>query len=146
MERFLTRRENVRSPTPTWRTATTRPGNCSEQTVPSGVELSSLKDWKVLGVPTLRPNAREIVTGAHQYPSDVARPGMLYAKILRAPSLNTKLLSIDLAPAKAMPGVVVVQDDQFVGVAAPIPRSQKPPLNKISGPAMWDAVPQPSIQ
>ena len=90
-----------------------------EQAIPSDVELMPLKDWKVLGVPTLRPNARDIVTGAHQYPSDITRPGMLYAKILRAPSLNTKLISADVISAKALPDVVVVQDDQFIGVAAP---------------------------
>ncbi len=90
-----------------------------KQSIPSDVELTPVKEWKVLGVPTKRPNARDFVTGAHKYPSDIMRPGMLYGKILRAPSYGAKLVSIDLAPAKAMKGVVVVQDDQFVGVAAP---------------------------
>ena len=46
---------------------------------------------------------------------------MLYGKILRPPAYDAKLLSIDLAPAKAMPDVIVCpgrSDDQFVGVAA----------------------------
>jgi len=115
-----------------------------EQAIPSDVELTPLKDWKVLGVPTPRPNARDIVTGAHKYPSDIARPGMLYAKILRAPSFDAKLTSVDISSAKAMPDVVVVQDDQFIGVAASNSSLAETALGKISDTAKWDAPPQPS--
>ena len=57
--------------------------------------------------------------GAAKYPSDVIRPDMLYGKMLRPVSYGATLMSIDLAPAKAMAGVVVVRDDEFVGCAAP---------------------------
>jgi isoquinoline 1-oxidoreductase len=115
-----------------------------EQAIPPDVELSPVKEWKVLGVPALRPNARDIATGAHKYPSDIARPGMIYAKILRAPAYGAKLVSIDLTPAKAMKDVVVVQDDQFVGVAAPNSSRAEDALKKISDTAKWETVPQPS--
>src|SRR5207249_423094 len=46
-----------------------------EQAIPSEVTLTAVKDWKVLGTPVSRPNRRDIVTGAHKYPSDTARPG-----------------------------------------------------------------------
>src|SRR5665213_879683 len=114
------------------------------QAIPSDVALTPVKEWKVLGVPTPRPNAHGIVTGAHKYPSDIARPGMLYGKILRAPSFGAKLISVDLAPAKALPAVMVVQDDQFVGVAAPNSSTAEAALNKISDAAKWETVPQPS--
>src|SRR6267142_274579 len=71
-----------------------------EQPAPSGLTVTAVNEWKVLGTPTPRPNRRDIVTGAHKYPSDIARPGMLYGKILRAPSYGARLISIDLAPAK----------------------------------------------
>jgi isoquinoline 1-oxidoreductase subunit beta len=115
-----------------------------EQAIPADVELTAVKEWKVLGIPTLRPNGRDIVTGAHKYPSDIARPGMLYGKILRAPSFGAKLVSIDLAPAKALKDVVVVQDEQFVGVAAPNSSLAEIALQKISDTAKWETVPQPS--
>jgi isoquinoline 1-oxidoreductase len=51
-----------------------------DQAVPSDVALTPVNEWKVLGKPTPRPNARELVTGAHQYPSDISRPGMLYGR------------------------------------------------------------------
>lgn len=115
-----------------------------EQAIPSDVELTPVKDWKVLGAPTLRPNARDIVTGAHKYPSDITRPGMLHVKILRAPSLGARLVSADVTSARAMPDVVVVQEDQFIGVAAPNSSLAETALGKISDTAKWAAPPQPS--
>jgi isoquinoline 1-oxidoreductase len=113
--------------------------------IPSDVELTPAKDWKVLGTPVFRPNARDIVTGVHQYPSDIVRPGMLYGKILRPPAYGATLTAIDLAPAKAMPGVVAVRDDQFVGVAAPNSSAAESALTAIAKTAKWTAAPpQPS--
>jgi isoquinoline 1-oxidoreductase len=118
-----------------------------EQAIPQDVELTPVKEWQVMGTPVARPNGHEIVTGAHQYPSDIARPGMLYGKILRPPAYDAKLLSIDLAPANAMADVIVVrdgQDDQFVGVAAPNSSRARQALATISGTAKWETTTQPS--
>ncbi len=114
-----------------------------EGAIPPEVELMPVKEWKVLGKPMLRPNARDIVIGAHKYPSDIARPGMLYGKCLRAPAYGAKLVSVDLAPAKAMEGVVVVQDDQFVGVAARNSTLATKALKAVSDAAKWEIVPHP---
>lgn len=115
------------------------------QAIPSDVELAPAAQWQTLGKPAHRPNARDIVTGAHQYPSDITRPGMLYARILRAPAYGAKLLSLDTAPAKAMTDVVVVHDDQFTGVAAPNSSLAETALQKLSDTAKWTDPPaQPS--
>ncbi|HEY7119274.1 MAG TPA: molybdopterin cofactor-binding domain-containing protein [Tepidisphaeraceae bacterium] len=108
------------------------------------VTITPVKDWAVLGVPTPRPNGRDLVTGAHHYPSDIVRPGMLYGKVLRAPSYGAKLTSIDLAPAKAMTGVVAVQDGSFVGVAAPTSYVAEEALAAIEKTAKWETAPHPS--
>ena len=42
--------------------------------------LAPVTDWKVLGRPVARLNSRELVTGAHRYPSDIVRPNMLYGR------------------------------------------------------------------
>ncbi len=121
-----------------------------EQAIPADVEVTPVKEWKVMGTPAARPNGREIVTGAHQYPSDITRPGMLYGKILRPPAYDAKLVSIDLASAKAMANVIAVRDDQdnqFVGVAAPNSLRARQALAAISGTAKWETQPsgtQPS--
>src|SRR5204863_394920 len=79
-----------------------------QQAVPAEVQLTPVKEWKVMGASKPRPNGRDVVTGVHKYPSDISRPGMLYGKILRAPAYGSQLTDIDLGPAKALPGVVVV--------------------------------------
>jgi len=44
---------------------------------------------------------------------------LLHGKVCRPVSFGAALVSADLAAAKAMPGVVVVRDENFVAVAAP---------------------------
>jgi len=112
--------------------------------VPPDVSLTAVSEWKVLGATQRRPNGRAIVTGAHDYPSDITRPGMLYGKVLRPPSYGAKLISIDLAPAKAMRGVAVVQDEQFVGVAAPSTFLAEKALDAVAKTAKWEPAPHPS--
>ena len=114
------------------------------QHLPSEAGLTDVKDWKALGRPLARPNARDIVRGSHQYPSDVSRPGMLYGKVLRPPSYGAKLVSIDLGPAKAMQGVLTAQDDQFAGVAAPTNDRAEQALEAIAKTAKWDTASHPS--
>ncbi len=63
--------------------------------------------------------AREAVTGERRYLADMERPGMLHGKVLRPPAFGATLHSLDLSAAQAMPGVTVVRDGVFVGVAAP---------------------------
>ena len=115
-----------------------------QQPVPADVALTSIKEWKVLGNPAGRPNGRDIVTGAHKYPSDIIRPGMLYGKVLRAPSFGAKLASIDLGPARAMKDVVAVQDGQFVGVAAPTAFLAEQARSAIAKTAKWETSSHPA--
>lgn len=112
--------------------------------IPRGVTLTPVDKWQVLGTSLPRPNGRDIVTGQHRYPSDMVRPGMLHGKILRRTSFGAKLLSVDTASAKAMPGVVVVQDGDFVGVAAPTSWLAQKALDAIAGTAKWESPPHPA--
>ena len=75
--------------------------------------------WKVAGTSVPKADGRDFVTGKHQYASDVRLPGMLHGKVLRPEALNATLVSVDLKQAEAMPGVTVVHDGKFIGVAAP---------------------------
>jgi CO/xanthine dehydrogenase Mo-binding subunit len=114
------------------------------ESVPPGVVITPVKEWKVLGTSVPRPNGRDLVTGAHQYPSDIGRPGMLRGKVLRPPSYGARLISIDLAPAKAMKDVVAVHDGQFVGVAAPTTYQADQALKAVAEMAKWETAPHPS--
>ena len=110
------------------------------QTVDSDVTLTPVDEWEVLGTAVPRPNWRDLVTGAHRYPSDIVRPNMLYGKILRPPSYGATLESIDLSKAKAMKDVVVVHDGQFVGCAAPSSFRAAQALEAVARTASWKTV------
>jgi len=117
-----------------------------EQAIPSGIELTPVKQWRVMGTPVLRPNAPEIVTGARRFPSDITRPGMLYGKILRPPCYGAKLLSIDASSAQAMKDVLVIHEDQFIGVCARNSSLALDALAALAKTAKWETPPdaQPS--
>jgi 4-hydroxybenzoyl-CoA reductase subunit alpha len=48
------------------------------------------------------------VTGRAEYTDDIARPGMLVGRVLRAPWPHARLKSLDVAAARALPGVYAV--------------------------------------
>jgi xanthine dehydrogenase YagR molybdenum-binding subunit len=54
-------------------------------------------------------------TGAAEYPRDVKRPGMLYAKLLSCPHAHARITRIDSSAAEAMEGVVAVKVIQAEG-------------------------------
>ena len=112
-----------------------------EQAAPPNVNVTPVQQWKVMGVSAPRPNRRDLVTGKHEYPSDVKRPGMLHARVLRPPAYNATLTDVDLGPAKAIAGVSVVRDGTFVGVAAPNSFLAEDAVEAIAPTAKWDAKP-----
>ncbi|MEI4884329.1 hypothetical protein, partial [Klebsiella pneumoniae] len=70
-------------------------------------------------------DGRAFVTGRHQYTPDLRPEGMLYGKVLRPPSFGATLTSYDDSAAKAVAGVVLVRDGDFVGAAAPTEREAR---------------------
>jgi CO/xanthine dehydrogenase Mo-binding subunit len=116
----------------------------AKQTVPTDVVVMNVSDWKILGTPASRPNARDIVTGQLKYPSDQILPDMLYGKILRPASFGAKLKQVDLTEAQAMKEVVVVRDGDFVGVAAPTTFLAKRAIAELEKTAQSDSPPHPS--
>ncbi|RME90686.1 MAG: isoquinoline 1-oxidoreductase [Verrucomicrobia bacterium] len=115
-----------------------------QRPVGDGVTLTPVKSWRVMGQNFPRPNARALVTGEHRFPFDQVRPGMLYGKVLRPPAYRARLVSVDLAPARAIEGVVVVWDGDFVGVAAPTTHQARKALAAIEATARWEILPHPS--
>lgn len=75
--------------------------------------------WKVRGKPEKKLDGRRFVTGAHQYASDVTRPGMLVGHMVRPDAPGAALQALDTSRAEAVPGVTIVREGDFVGVVAP---------------------------
>jgi isoquinoline 1-oxidoreductase len=114
------------------------------QPAPGDVPLTPVTEWKALGEEHAAPLARDKITGRHQYPSDVKRPGMLYGKVLRSPKYRAKLTSVDLGPAKAMDGIITVEDGEFVGVVGPTAFAAGQVIEAVAKTAQWGDVEMPS--
>jgi len=100
------------------------------------VPLIAAKDWKVAGKSAPKVDQKDFISGRHMYVSDMKLTGMLYGKILRPPSYEAKLIEANLAKAKSIPGVIVVKDGDFVGVAAPDSKTATSALQGID--AKWE--------
>ncbi len=109
------------------------------QSISADQPLIPATDWKVAGRPALKIDGHDFVTGRHLYPSDQKLPNMLYGKVLRPPSFNATLVSVDTKNAEQM-GATVVQDGNFVGVAAPSNQAAEAAITAIH--AEWKAEPQ----
>ena len=95
-------------------------------------------EWEATG----KVNAAEFVTGAHKYSSDVKLPGMLYGTVIRPPAVAATLAGADVSAAARIDGVRVVQDNNFLGVAAPDRATLRRAVAAVK--ADWTTVPQPS--
>ena len=112
--------------------------------IDSDIALRDVSHWTVLGTAVPRVDGRDIVTGAHKYPSDITRPGMLYAKVLRPVSYGAELKEIDLSRAESIEGVTAVRDGNFVGFAAPNSFLAGQARRAAEGTARWEEKPHPS--
>jgi CO/xanthine dehydrogenase Mo-binding subunit len=115
-------------------------GKMLAQNLPAEDPVTPPTEWTVAGKSTPKVNGRAFVTGRHQYTPDLRPPGLLYGKVLRPPSFDATLASYDDTAAKAMPGVVVVRDGDFVGAAAPTEGEAQKALDAIQ--TKWKEIPQ----
>ena len=75
--------------------------------------------WALRGRTIRKVNGRDLITGRHQFTTDLLRPGMLYGRIVRPAAVGATLVSADDAAARSMPGVTVVRDGELLAVVAP---------------------------
>ena len=83
------------------------------------VELTPQSKFTVMGKDTLRVDATDRVTGKAKYSQDIVVENMLYASVLRRPSVDARLADVDTTAAEHMPGVAqVVRDNHLIAVLA----------------------------
>jgi nicotinate dehydrogenase subunit B len=75
-------------------------------------------DYKYVGKPIPRPDVPAKCAGTHVYVQDFVLPGMLHGRVVRPPSIGSKLLSVDEASIRSIPDVRVVRQESFLGVVA----------------------------
>ncbi|MEZ5649564.1 MAG: xanthine dehydrogenase family protein molybdopterin-binding subunit [Burkholderiaceae bacterium] len=67
-------------------------------------------DTRLIGRSVPRPNARRLLAGRGQYVDDTQLPRMVHAAFVRSPHAHARIVAIDTAEARALPGVVAVYD------------------------------------
>ncbi len=112
------------------------------QTVSGDPPLTPASGWNIAGAALPKADGRDFVTGKHQYPSDIMRPNLMFAKVLRPAGFNATLVSLDTSAAEKLPAVLVVRDGDFVGVVAEEESIAEEALSAIE--AKWNVPPQVS--
>jgi len=79
-----------------------------KQPVPEAVTLKDPKQFRIIGKPTGRLDARAKSSGGQSYGIDVRLPGMLTAVVAHPPVFAGKVKALDDTAAKAVPGVKAV--------------------------------------
>lgn len=79
-----------------------------KQPVPERVTLKDPKQFRLIGKPTGRLDAKAKSSGQQDYGIDVRLPGMLTAVVARPPVFGAKVKSLDDSAAKAIKGVKTV--------------------------------------
>src|SRR5262245_64780607 len=70
--------------------------------------METKREFKVVGTRPVRHDGIDKVTGRARYGADIALPGMLHGKVLRSPHAHARIVSIDVARARALPGVKAI--------------------------------------
>jgi isoquinoline 1-oxidoreductase beta subunit len=79
-----------------------------KQPVPASVKLKEAKDFRIIGKPTPRIDARAKSDGSQQFGMDFKPEGTKVAVVARPPVFGAKVAKFDASAAKAIPGVVDV--------------------------------------
>ena len=73
-----------------------------------------------IGKSVPRPNLDRLMQGRGQYVSDIVLPRMAHVVFVRSPHAHARIVGLDVAPAKAMPGVIaVVTGRELAAIVSP---------------------------
>ena len=65
-------------------------------------------ELSIVGKPLIKPDAFSKVSGQTKFADDLALPRMIYGRLLRSPHPHARILQVDIARARAHPGVLAV--------------------------------------
>ena len=112
--------------------------------VPEKVTLKEPAQFKLIGTPHRRLDCAGKVDGSAKFGIDTRLPGMKFAVLAQSPTFGGKLIAVDEAKAKAVPGVSqVVKLDDAVAVVANHTFAAKQGLAAAN--PQWDAGPNAAV-
>ncbi len=98
----------------------------------------NLSEYSIVGKSINRIDLPAKLTGEPSYLQDIRLPGMVFARVVRPPRYGAKLLSIDEAAVRSLPGVVaVVRNGDFLAVAAKREEQAIAARNVMASAARW---------
>ncbi|HEV2623713.1 MAG TPA: molybdopterin cofactor-binding domain-containing protein [Xanthobacteraceae bacterium] len=74
--------------------------------------------YTLVGKPLPRPDVPAKCTGGFTYMQDFSVPGMAHARVIRPPAIGAKLVAVDEASIRDLPGASVVRIKDFLAVIA----------------------------
>ena len=88
-----------------------------------------------IGAPVRRKEDRPHLTGAARFTADLRRPGEAHAAVVRSPHAHARLVRIDTAAARALPGVrlILTAEDLRDEIAHALPSYSRTPPFDIRG-------------
>jgi len=93
---------------------------------------------KHVGQSLRRKEDPRLITGRAQYVDDITLHGMLYMAVVRSPEAHARIVSVDGAAARAMPGVTAVYSGEDLSdLVAPLPMAWAPPGVEMKMPERW---------
>lgn len=105
--------------------------------------MSAPRD-RFIGSPAPRRKNRELLAGRATYVADIQFEGQVYARMVRSSSAHARLLGVDTAQARQVPGVIdVVTADDIGDIRIPIrlPFAESPEANQaLQAPLARDVV------
>ena len=87
-----------------------------------------------IGQPVRRVEDQRFITGQGRYTDDINLPGQAYGYVLRSPTAHARIASLDVAAAKAAPGVLLVVTAAELDAAHALPDPDHQPRRQPSAP------------
>ena len=98
-----------------------------------------VNNFQYIGKSVQRIDIPAKVSGGVAYVQDMKFPGMLHARVVRPPAPRAKLISINEAAIKSMPGVVgIVKNGSFLAVVAKREEQAINALNEAKKQSKWE--------
>ena len=86
--------------------------------VDAKAKLRDPASYRIVGQPLPRPDIPDKVSGRHLFVHDFKLDGMLHGRVVRPPAIGARLVSVDEASIKPIPGAAVVRINDFLAVVA----------------------------
>jgi len=111
--------------------------------ISGNVQPKNVSLHHTVGQPAIRLDLAAKVTGEPSYVHDLELPGMLHGRIVRPPSYESRLISVDESVVDTLSGIVkIVRDGSFLAVIAEREEGAIEASERLHQSAVWSDAPE----